>query len=378
MNKRDIAAAAAILGAFGAGACYLGPGPERFWINWLVWTLMLLSAGLGALFLTGVEHLSGARWSVPLRRCAERVSDLVVPGSAALLAALLSLPVLYPWARPGGAPRLAPELRAAWLNVPFFSLRTAVCAGLWLLCWRILAGGSRRQDRSRDPALTLRARRWAAVYMAVLGFSLLFVAYDWIVSLEPEWYSDVIGVYLFAGAFLSGVAASSLVVARLLRAGRLPGVRFDHVYSLGAWLFAFTVFWSYIAFAQYLLMWYANLPEEVFWYKQRTQGPWQAAALALAALHFLIPFFALLPVDAKGDLPGLRRCALIVLAAQFLDLYWLIFPAVCPRPVFSWPEACFALLFMGAAALWLRRSLGRDADMPVGDPFLKDGLEFRL
>ena len=234
------------------------------------------------------------------------------------------------------------------------------------------------QDITRNPALTVRARRFAPFFMAVMGLTTLVVAFDWISSLEPEWYSDVIGVYLFAGMFLAGLAAVTLAVCQLKAQGRLPEVRFEHVYSLGGWLFAFIVFWSYIAFAQYLLMWYADLPEEVYWYQQRGHGPWRGMCLALALTHFVIPFFALVPRDAKGDLKRLRWVAALVLGAHFLDLYWLIFPVLGERPMFSWPELGFAALFIGVALLWIRHAMKQGADMPVGDPFLKEGLAFRL
>lgn len=367
-----------VLGALAALGTFFGIGPERFWANWLVWMLMLLSAGLGALFLVALEHLTDARWSVPLRRTAERVAGLVVPASAAAVLALFSLRVLYPWAQPEAAHIPAVAAKAVWLNIPFFGLRVMGCAVLWLLSWRVLAGGSLAQDLTKDASLSVRARRFAPFFMVVMGLTTLLVAFDWISSLSPEWYSDVLGVYLFAGMFLAGLAAVTVAVCYLKERGRLAEVRFDHVYNLGGWLFAFTVFWSYIAFAQYLLMWYADLPEEVFWYAQRGHGPWKGVTLALAVLHFVIPFFALIPRDAKGDLKRLRWVAVLVLGAHYLDLYWLIFPVLGERPLFSWPELGFVFLFVGVALLWIRRAMKQGADMPVGDPFLAEGLAFKL
>ncbi|MBI5240791.1 MAG: quinol:cytochrome C oxidoreductase [Elusimicrobia bacterium] len=367
-----------VLGGLAAAGTFFAIGPERFWANWLVWSLMLLSVGLGALFLVALEHLCDARWSVPLRRTAERVSGLLVPACAALATALFSLKVLYPWARPEAAHIPAIAGKAAWLNIPFFSVRVLACVALWLLSWRVLAGSSAEQDLSCDAALSVRMRRFAPFFMAVMGLTTLVVSFDWVSSLEPEWYSDVMGVYLFAGSFLAGLAAVALAVCHLKGRGRLAELRFDHVYSLGGWLFAFTVFWSYIAFAQYMLMWYADLPEEVFWYAHRGHGAWRWVSLALAVTHFVIPFFALVPRDAKGDLDRLRWVAVLVLGAHFLDLYWLVFPVLGERPLFSWPELGFAAFFIGAALLWVRRSMKQGADMPVGDPFLEEGLAFKL
>ncbi len=368
----------AAVGFLGVVAAYVTAQPERFWANWLLWFLYVLTVGLGSLFIVALEHLVGARWSVPIRRVPERLSGLVVFVVPVALIALFALPVLYPWARPEAAENPIIAGKAPWLNVPFFAFRVIVCLALWAVSYRILMGGSVKQDQTKDPAFSVLARRFAPAFMAIFALSITIVAFDWISSLEPEWYSDIFGIYIFAGAFLAGLAASSLGVVHLMERGRLPGVRSDHLYNLGGFIFAFTVFWSYIGFAQYMLMWYGNMPEEVFWYKQRIEGPWLSMVLVLALVHFLVPFFALIPRETKGDPGHLRRVAVLILLAHFLDLYWLIFPIVGASPSFSWPELSFALFFLGLTLLWVSNAMTKGEDMPVGDPFLKEGLEFRL
>lgn len=372
-----VLAAGAAAGLAGVAACFVS-GRERFWANWILWFLFLLTIGLGCLFLVALEHLVAARWSVPLRRVPERLSGLVLLMAPAALLALFSLPVLYPWTAPESLKDPLIAGKAAWLNVPFFALRVVACIGGWILGYRIFVGGSLRQDREKDPRFNVRARRFAPAFMILFGITVTVVAFDWISSLEPAWYSDVLGVYLFAGTFLAGLAATTLVVLHLMARGRLPGVGPDHVYNLGGFLFAFTVFWSYIGFSQYLLMWYANMPEEVFWYKERLEGLWGPLVLALAVLHFFVPFFVLIPRDAKSEPRRLIGVATLMLAAHWLDLYWMIFPVLGKGPLFGWPELSFAVFFLSAGLLWLRRDLARGADMPMGDPFLREGLEFRL
>ena len=372
-----VLAAGAAAGLAGVAACFVS-GRERFWANWILWFLFLLTIGLGCLFLVALEHLVAARWSVPLRRVPERLSGLVLLMAPAALLALFSLPVLYPWTAPESLKDPLIAGKAAWLNVPFFALRVVACIGGWILGYRIFVGGSLRQDREKDPRFNVRARRFAPAFMILFGITVTVVAFDWISSVEPAWYSDVLGVYLFAGTFLAGLAATTLVVLHLMARGRLPGVGPDHVYNLGGFLFAFTVFWSYIGFSQYLLMWYANMPEEVFWYKERLEGLWGPLVLALAVLHFFVPFFVLIPRDAKSEPRRLTGVATLMLAAHWLDLYWMIFPVLGKGPLFGWPELSFAVFFISAGLLWLRRDLARGADMPMGDPFLREGLEFRL
>jgi len=294
------------------------------------------------------------------------------------LLALFSLPVLYPWTQIEALKNPIIAGKAAWLNMPFFSLRVVASFLLWIVAYRIFVSGSIRQDQDRDPAFNLRARRFAPVFMAIFGITITLVAFDWISSMEPEWYSDIFGVYLFAGTFLAGLAATTLAVLYLKGHGRLTAVGPDHIYNLGGFLFAFTVFWSYIGFAQYMLMWYANMPEEVFWYKDRIQGAWGPLLLMLAVLHFLVPFFMLIPREAKSHPRLLLWVAGLMLVAHWLDLYWMIFPVLGHSPLFGWPEISFALLFLSTGLLWVRRSMKRGEDMPTGDPLLGEGLEFRL
>jgi hypothetical protein len=368
----------AALGLVGVLATGFAVGWERFWINWILWCLFILSIGLGCLFIVALEHVVGAKWSVPLRRVPERLSSLTLLMGPALLLALLSLPVVYPWARQEAhiGPMIAGKV--AWLNVPFFVVRVAACIGLWCLAYRILVTGSVRQDRDKDARFNVRARRFAPVFMIIFGITITLVAFDWIAGLEPSWYSDVFGVYFFAGTFLAGLAATMLAVQHLMAQGKLHGVQRDHIYNLGGFLFAFTVFWAYIGFAQYLLMWYANMPEEVFWYKERLQGLWGALVLMLAVLHFFIPFLVLIPRGAKTEPKRLVWVAAIILLAHWLDLYWMVYPVLGTGPVFGWPELSFALVFVSASLLCFRFLMARGAAMPVGDPFLRDGLEFRL
>ena len=367
-----------VVGLLGIVTTLVVFGRERFWVNWVVWLLFVLTAGLGCFFIVALEHLVGARWSVPLRRVPERLSSLVIVMAPAVLLGLLSLPHLYPWTKPESLQDPVVAGKAVWLNIPFFAVRAVLCVGLWLIAYRILVSGSFRQDREKDPRFNVRARRFSPVFMVIFALTITVLAFDWISSLEPTWYSDIFGVYLFAGTFLAGLSATTLALVYLMNRGKLQEVTPDHVYSLGGFLFAFTVFWSYIAFAQYLLMWYANLPEEVVWYQERLQGMWGPLVLILALFHFFLPFFILIPRDAKSDPKRLCVVAVLMLVSHWLDLYWMIFPAVGKSPLFGWPELSFALLFICGGLLWVRHAMTFGADMPVGDPLLQEGLEFHL
>ncbi|MGC9985114.1 MAG: hypothetical protein ABSF35_15980 [Polyangia bacterium] len=374
---RNLLLAATLIGAAGTAGVYVSGDRARFWVNWLLWTLFLLTLGLGNLFLVALERLVGAHWSVPMRRVPERIASLIPLAVVLLLIGFFGVPVIFPWTQPEAAHNPILVAKTVWLNLPFFAIRLAVCAVAWMLFYRFYVRGSLRQDESKDPVFTVRARRLAPAFMVVFFFSVTILAFDWISGLEPEWYSDMFGVYLFAGTFVSGIAAMVLGVLSLMRRGRLPEVQSKHVYNLGSLGLAFTVFFAYIGFAQYMLIWYANLPEEVIWFKHRIEGAWQPVALLLPLLHFFIPFLLLIGSVGKKHPAPLRVAAISILLGHFVDLYWLIFPVLGPRPLFAWPELAMACFFLGLGFLQIRRAMGRGADLPVGDPLLAKGLEWQ-
>jgi hypothetical protein len=368
----------AVLGASGVVTTWYRFGVDRFWVNWILWFLFLLTIGLGALFLVALEHMVGARWSVPLRRVPERLSSLILLMMPAAMIGLFSLKILYPWTSVENLRNPIIAGKVEWLNEPFFMWRVVSCLILWGLAWIILVHGSLRQDSKRDAKFNLRARRFAPLFMIIFAITITVVAFDWISSLEPEWYSDIFGVYFFAGTFLAGLSAMTIAVVYLKNRGRLSEVGPDHMYNLGGFLFAFTVFWSYIGFAQYMLMWYANMPDEVIWYKERLVGAWGPLLLGLAVVHFLIPFFILIPRGAKSNPKILFWISALMLFSHWLDLYWMIMPTLHRGPLWGLPEISFGALFVSIGLLWMKRMMNRGADMPIGDPLLKEGLEFHL
>jgi hypothetical protein len=196
--------------------------------------------------------------------------------------------------------------KAPFLNVPFFLIRAA----LYFACWSFIAllyyRLSRGQDATGDPAVSARLRRLAGPAIIVLALTQTFASIDWIMSLTPHWYSTIFGVYFFAGSFVGFIALLSVVAVAMRRAGLLDTViSAEHLHDLGKFLFAFTAFWAYIAFSQFFLIWYANLPEETIWYKARMEGSWMTVSLLLMVGHFAVPFFYLMgrAVKRSGERP---------------------------------------------------------------------------
>jgi len=369
----------AALALAGWAVCALGYAaePKRMAAAYLIAFLYFLTLALGALFFVMVQHLTGAVWSVTCRRMAENSMATLLAAPVLFLPVALNIPLLYEWSHAGLAD---PILRGKqlYLNPAAFLARAAVYLLIWAFWSRRLAGLSLALDRGAGPETLRSAARWSAAGLILAILTVTFAAFDWIMSLTPHWYSTVFGIYLYAGGAVGFLAALIAVLLMFRRAGRLQdAVRADHYHDLGKWLFALIVFWAYIAFSQYMLIWYANLPEETVWYRMRIQGGWGPIAVLLGAGHFLIPFFALISRAAKRNLAWLGAAAVWMLAMHYLDLYWLVAPAFhSSGPVWGWPEAAALGATAGSVGLVFWAHLGRGALVPAGDPRLAASLEF--
>ena len=214
--------------------------------------------------------------------------------------------------------------------------------------------------------------------MLLFGVTATFASFDWLMSLEPHWFSTIFGVYVFAGMVVTALSVIIIATIWLRATGRLGDgiVGEGHLYNLGALLFAFVCFWAYIAFSQYMLIWYGNIPEETFYLINRLQGGWLNVSIALALVRFVIPFLVLLSRPAKTDVRRLIAVSVLMLFGQFLDLYWLIMPQLhTEAPVFGWPELGPPLLVIGLLMLFVTQFLKQHRPVPVGDPLLPESLQ---
>ncbi|MBL8763114.1 MAG: hypothetical protein JNM07_02455 [Phycisphaerae bacterium] len=295
-----------------------------------------LGMSLGSLGVVMILNAFAAGWSTTLRRQFENAAAMLPVVLALFLpvlaAALLAPGKMFKWmdaAAVAGEP-LA-EHKAPYLNINFWILRAAIFFAIWLfLSWRMV-GLSRAQDESGDRRITSRLRAMSCWGLPLFALSLTFAGFDWFKGLDYKWFSTMFGVYYFAGNTLLALALIIVTLALLRRAGRLQGlVTEDHFHDLGKLLFSFTVFWAYVAFSQYFLIWYANIPEETAWYQHRMQGGWQVLGALMIVGHFIGPFLILLFRAVK------RSPTLLALVAvwQFLmcsaDLFYVIRPMAYP------------------------------------------------
>ncbi|MHB8078316.1 MAG: quinol:cytochrome C oxidoreductase [Candidatus Krumholzibacteriia bacterium] len=371
-------AALAVAAAVGLA---MGDGLRRLGFSYLFAFTYFLTLSLGALFFVALQHVTRSSWSVVVRRLAEIAAmNLPLLGLLAI-PVLASIPNLYGWARPlepgSHAAQLVAQKRL-WLSPLSFAFRLAFYFTVWSLLARWFWRRSLGQDTSADPAVSVRMEKVGAPGLVAYGLTLTLAAFDLIMSLDPTWYSTIFGVYFFAGSVVGFFALLTLLSLGLQRSGRLTGIiSMEHYHDLGKLMFAFTFFWAYIAFSQYLLIWYANLPEETGWYLRRQSNGWASVGLALLFCHFLAPFAGLVSRYAKRNRGLLAFWAVWLLIMHAVDLYWLIMPELGPGGPSLHPLDL--LCWLGVGGLWaagFARLAGGRPLVPIHDPRLADSLRF--
>ncbi len=358
--------------------CFAGAlnDPDRFFESYLVALLFALSVALGALFWVMLHHLTGAGWSVVVRRVLEQLSRTLPWLALLFIPVMLGVRSLYSWSEEGHQGDAVLQAKQAYLNLPFFLVRAVLYFGVWAWLALRLTKWSARQDLDGDVAYTRKMRSLSAPGMVLLGVTTTFAAFDWIMSLDPHWYSTIFGVYFWAGSIVGSLAALTIFVILLRTVGVLAGaVTAEHLHDLGKLLFSFVIFWAYIAFSQYFLIWYANIPEETIWYARRLEGGWRGVALALVVGHFALPFAILLSRSAKRNALVLGLVALVVLGFHYVDLYWQIVPELQPTgPVIHWLNGATLVAILATCGLVVLHGMRLHPLIPVGDPQLQDSL----
>jgi len=327
----DLALAPLVLLAVGlvlVGAAW-ATGGDRFYASYLVGYMGVLGIALGALFFTMVQHITRAGWGISVRRLAENIA-----GALPVLL-LLFVPVVigfkhiyHHWAGHPSPDDLVLKGKASYLNETFFFVRVAIYFTIWIGLATYFRRSSMKQDETGDPAISLRLSRVAAPGLLLFALSITFAAFDWIMSIDPHWFSTIFGITYFAGGYMAFFAFTILMARWLGSRGYLrEAINTEHYHDLGKLMFAFVVFWTYTNFSQYMLIWYANLPEETNWFADRMTGGWGAIGTVLVFGHFFIPFAFLMSRHVKRNPIALSAGAIFLLVIHCIDMQFLILPS---------------------------------------------------
>ena len=347
---------------------------EQFFRSYLVAWILWLSVALGGYALLLLQFVAPGAWTVILRRTLEAMSR-TLPGLAVLgLPLVPAIGDLYLWADAGTvAADALLQHKQPYLNTPFFLARYALYFAVWSGGAWWISRLSRRQD---DPESALHPRRLRSVAAPSLGLFVLttsFFSFDWIMSLDPHWFSSLFGVYFLVGVGVTGLAFV-VPMARYLseRQPLSQHFRRSHFHDYGKFLFAFVMLWAYIAVSQYLIIWSGNLPEEITWPLERAQGGWQHVTGILVLAEFFLPFLLLLSAGLKKDARWLSRVAIALLAVRWLDLYWMIAPTFHHHPTLHWLDASTLIAVGGLWMFLFLSELPRRPLLVAGDPVTRE------
>lgn len=351
--------------------------PAQFAHSWLFSYLYFFTLVLGCLFWTMVHHATNAGWSTLIRRQMENVAGLFPVLLGLFIPLLLCGPTLYGWMQPDAATHdHALHEKALYLNLPFYYLRVIFYFAVFIGLALYYRHHSVQQDSDGCAVHSIRLRAPSYVLAMVLGMAVIFSAFDWVMSLDYHWYSTMFSVTIFAGSGLSGMALIILIVLALQRGGYLGAVGAEHYQLMGKVLFSFTLFWAWVSIAQYLLIWYANIPEETIFFVKRNEGSWLIISLLIITFKFAIPFLGLLFQAAKRNPAWLGKMAGAVLLGQAIDLYWHVLPQIHPT---GWaPHWLDIVIWVGMGLIltsFFLRKLSSAAVYPVRDPRLRESVE---
>ena len=349
---------------------------KRAWYAFLTSSLFVLFISLGGVFFTAIQHVSKAGWSVNIRRFMEGFSAYLPFGAVFALALLFSGDHLYSWFNKdtvASDPLL--QHKSGYLNWTFFLIRSVIFFAIWIVFSKILNTLSLKQDKTGDPEISNKSIPYSVAFLILFALSFSFFSFDTLMSLEPHWFSTIFGVYGFAGLFQSFIATLILVIIYFRRTGVVDKkiVNENHLHDLGKFLLGLTIFWAYIAFSQYMLVWYANLPEEAIYYLHRSAGDWKWLSLALILFKFIVPFLFLLPRWVKRDEGALIIASVLILVMQYADLYWMVYPQFNhDHVVFGWMEIGTLLGFIGLFLLSVFYFFSKHPLLPLQDPRQKE------
>jgi hypothetical protein len=375
------------LTAIGAVTFILGlfSDPELTWASYLVANYYFLSLAMGGVFFLALQSISQSGWAAAFQRIPEAMMSYVAVAGIFFLLLCLGVSDLYHWSHKE-AVALDPVLehKSSFLNVPFFITRMIIYFVLWVFFILKLRNISLKMDAA-DPAdtegiLALFGKNElnSKIFIFILAITFSLSAFDWIMSLDPHWYSTIYAFKNLASAFLHGVAVLTLIVFILNRRGYFPFLNKYHMHDFARYIFMLSILWGYFWFAQFMIIWYGNIPEETSYYYVRWQDGWKALFFLEIILNWFIPFMVLLPVKTSRNRTAIIIVIVCLIIGQYVDIFVQVIPGTTGLLKFGWIDAGLFLGFAGLFAFVLATALGRAKLMPSNHPYLEESLEHRF
>lgn len=347
--------------------------PTRAWANLLLNNVYFISLAGGALLFAAIQRVTHSGWSAGFIRVPEAMALYLPVGAVFLLLMIFGAGDLYHWAHAGAAehdPLLAHK--APYLNLPFWSLRMVLFLGLWILLLFIIRRLSLREDREGGMEIfrTLEHRSKVFIFIFIITFS--FAMIDWVMSIDAHWYSTIFAIKNFVAAFHHAAIIITFVVLILNQRGYFPFLNKSHLSDFSRYIFMLCIIWGYFWFAEFMLIWYGNIPEETVYFIPRMSGSWRFYFFANMILNWFMPFVLLMPLVFARNKTFLKIVIPFLIIGQFIDLYVQIFPGTVGEQVLGFQEIGGFIGFAGLFMLVLGRALTRASLYPANHPFLEE------
>jgi len=351
------------------------PDASRIWANVLLNNQYFLGIALGGAFFLAVHRIAWSGWHTALQRIPESMTTFLPIAFLLMLLVFFGMHDLYHWSHYEGHDAVL-EGKKAWLNLPFFFARMVLYFAGWIsLTWLMRKNTNILMD-SAEIKYHNRRKVYAGLFLVFYAITVSASSWDWIMSIDAHWFSTIFGWYVFIGMFVTSIAFMILLIWFLKRAGYLAFIRTDHIHDLGKFLFAFSVFWTYLWFSQYLLIWYGHIPEETVYYIQRHES-FQLIFFLNLGLNFIIPFFAIMKLQSKRQLNWLAMIAAIVMIGHWIDYYQMIMPGAAGEHAgIGVLEISMTILYASLFLFVVFRSLASKPLIVQHDPFLEESLHY--
>jgi hypothetical protein len=359
----------------------MGGGTGQFFRSYLLGFVFWVGISVGCLAILMLQHLTGGAWGMVIRRVLEAGTRTLPLMLILFIPLVFGLNYVYEWVHPehiaNEEARTLVLAKAKYLNVTFFLIRAAVYFAVWAVLMFLLNKWSDEQDRTANRRLARNMQKLSGPGLVLFVLTVTFASIDWVMSLEPEWFSTIFGLIFVISWVLT--AFSFVIGVMVLLAGRKPMegvVRANHLHDLGKLLLAFVMMWAYFNFSQYLIIWSGNIPEETKWYLHRTRGGWGWIAIIVVLFHFVLPFLMLLSRDLKRSARKLALVAIVVFIMRFIDLFWIITPTFRGEHLgLSFMDIAAPLAMGGLWLAFFAWQLGKRPLLPINDPYLEQALE---
>jgi hypothetical protein len=347
--------------------------PGRTWASYLLNNFYFLSLAMGAAFFFVIQYISQSGWSVGFKRVPEAMMAYLPFAAVLFLLMYFGIHSLYHWSHSDAV--ATDELlqhKAPYLNTGFFMIRLVVYFALWVLLAEALRRFSRREDVAGGFENFHKSEFYSRVFIFILAITFTLAAFDWLMSLEPHWYSTIFALKFMVSAFLHGVSIMVLIIFLLHRKGYFPFLNKYHLHDFARYLFMLAIVWGYFWFAQFMLIWYANIPEETVYFVHRWKDGWQLLFFLEIGINWAVPFFVLLPIKASRNMTVISIVIVLLVIGQYIELHNHIMPETTGRLVPGFIEIAGFLGFAGLFALVVSYALGRANIVPVNHPFLEE------